>query len=77
MNWFTSLEHIDWTRMLKVVVFITAFWIGLSEVIPDKYYRPVSIILTALQGALILTMRGGKYVETRSNGASNPAAPAG
>ncbi len=62
-NIFTSLEHINWTRYWFIIGTIVILWIGLAEIVPLSVYKPVSVILQAIQGALLFAARSSKYAE--------------
>ncbi len=65
VKWFTSLEYINWTRLWWIVGIITTFWLGLVTILPAAVFKPVSVILAALQSGFLFAARGGKYVAER------------
>jgi hypothetical protein len=67
MKWFNSLENMNWTRMWWIIGMLSTFWIGLATQLPETWYKPVSVILTALQSALLFASRGTKYVAQRTD----------
>ena len=64
MTYFVS--NIDWIKLWFVVGFVTVLWTGLAEVIPPHYYKAVSVVLQAVQAAILFAARGGKYVNNRT-----------
>jgi hypothetical protein len=64
--WFNSLESINWTKLWWVVGIITAFWLGLITIVPMTWFKPISVILSALQTAFLFAARGTKYVINRT-----------
>jgi hypothetical protein len=64
--WFNSLESINWTKMWWVVGIITTFWLGLVTVVPVQWFKVISIVLSALQSALLFASRSTKYVTNRT-----------
>lgn len=70
MNFFTSLEYVNWTRLWWIVTIITTFWALMAAVTViypafDPYYKVANIVLNALSGALLFAARGTKYVTER------------
>jgi len=57
---FHSWDTFDWTRISLVVAAITAFWVGLAAILPEKYHKMGMVILGSAQSALTLMMRSGK-----------------
>jgi hypothetical protein len=66
MKWFNAFEHMNWNRLWWVIGIITTLWLGLATVVPEPYFRVVSVILSALQSAFLFASRGTKYVADRS-----------
>jgi hypothetical protein len=66
VKWFHSLETLNWTRLWWIVGIITTFWLGLIMIIPMNWFKVVSIVLSALQTALLFAARGTKYVVNRT-----------
>jgi hypothetical protein len=64
-KWFNSLETINWTRLWWIVGIMTAFWLGLVTIVPIAWFKPVAVILSASQTALLFAARGTKYVANR------------
>ena len=60
MRVFHSWDTFDWTRISLVVAAITAFWVGLAAILPEKYHKMGMVILGSAQSALTLMMRSGK-----------------
>ena len=60
MRLMHSLDTMDWTRVSLVVAAITAFWIGLATILPERYHKIGMVILGSAQSALTLMMRSGK-----------------
>jgi len=60
MRLMHSFDTMDWTRVSLVVAAITAFWVGLAAILPDRYHRIGMVILGSAQSALTLMMRSGK-----------------
>jgi hypothetical protein len=65
MKWFNSLENMNWTRLWWIIGIITALWLGLVTIIPPEWFKPVSVVLSAVQSALLFASRGTKYVANR------------
>jgi hypothetical protein len=65
-NWFHNLENLNWTKLWWIVGILSILWVGLAEIVPANYYRPVSVILMAVQSALLFASRGTKYVVNRT-----------
>ena len=57
--------NIDWARTAKIFGALSVFWIGIVKLVPPNIYEPVSIVLIAIQSALLYLTRSGKYVENR------------
>jgi hypothetical protein len=66
-NWFNSLENMNWTRLWWVVGILAAFWLGLVTIVPPAWFRPISVVLSAVQSALLFASRGTKYVTNRTD----------
>ena len=60
MQFFHSFDTMDWGRVSLIVAAVTAFWIGLAAIMPEKYYRVGTTILAALSSAITLMMRSGR-----------------
>lgn len=60
MRLMHSLDTMDWTRVSLVVAAITAFWVGLAAILPDRYHKIGMVVLGSAQSALTLMMRSGK-----------------
>jgi hypothetical protein len=65
-KWFNSLENINWVRLWWIVGILTAFWLGLVTVIPMTWFKPISVVLSAAQSAMLFAARGTKYVSSRT-----------
>jgi hypothetical protein len=65
-NWFNSLESMNWTRLWWIIGVITTLWLGLAAVIPGEWYKTCSVVLSAIQSALLFATRGTKYVTNRT-----------
>jgi len=50
----------DWGRVSVVVAAITAFWVGMISVVPEKYHHVGMVLLSSTTSALTLMMRSGK-----------------
>jgi C4-dicarboxylate-specific signal transduction histidine kinase len=57
---FHSFDTTDWGRVSLVVAAITAFWVGLAAILPERYHKTGMVILGSAQSALTLMMRSGK-----------------
>lgn len=66
MKWFNSLENMNWTRLWWLLGIITTLWLGLAAVIPGESYKVISVVLSAIQSALLFATRGTKYVVNRT-----------
>jgi hypothetical protein len=66
MKWFNSLESMNWIRLWWIVGIVTTLWLGMATIIPMAYFKPVSVVLSALQSALLFATRGTKYVQNRT-----------
>jgi hypothetical protein len=66
MQLFHSLNTMDWGRVSLVVAAITAFWIGLQAIVPEKYHHMGTVILGAFSSALTLMMRSGKSLVAKA-----------
>jgi hypothetical protein len=64
-NWFNSLENMNWTRLWWIVGILTAFWLGLVTIVPPVWFKPISVVLSSIQSALLFAARGTKYVTSR------------
>jgi len=60
VKWFHALDTTDWGRVSIVVASITAFWVGLAAILPDRYHKIGMVILGSAQSALTLMMKSGK-----------------
>lgn len=65
VNWFNSLESINFTRLWWIVGILTTLWLGLATIIPMNWFKPISVALSALQSAMLFAARGTKYVANR------------
>lgn len=65
-KWFNNLESTNWVRLWWIIGILTALWLGLVTIIPAEWFRPVSVVLSAVQSALLFAIRGTKYVTTRT-----------
>jgi hypothetical protein len=64
-SWIRFAENIDWTRLWWVVGVVLSVWIGLVTLLPPQIYKPVAVILAALQSGFLFAARGSKYVKER------------
>ena len=71
-NLFEQWEHINWARVSLVIVAVITLWTGLSEIIPDQYYKCVMIVLSAVQSAITVIMRGSVYSTDRRSATPLP-----
>lgn len=60
-------NNIDWTRLSLVFGFLIVLWTGLVTLLPPGLYEPVSVVLVAIQSALLYLMRAGKSPTNPSN----------
>jgi hypothetical protein len=60
MRVFHDLSTTNWTRVSVVVASATAFWLGLSTLVPEKYHHVGIVVLGAVQSAVTLLMRAGQ-----------------
>lgn len=60
MNIFYSFETINWGRVSLVVSVVTAFWLGLITIIPERYHHVGTVILAAMTSAISILIRGGQ-----------------
>lgn len=60
MQVFHSFENTNWGRVSLIVAAITASWVGLAALIPEKYHKAGMVILGSAQSALTLMMRSGQ-----------------
>lgn len=56
-------EDIDWTRLWWIVGIVLSIWIGLVTLLPPQIYKPVAVVLAALQSGFLFAARGSKYVK--------------
>lgn len=59
-------SNIDWAKAAKIFGALSVFWLGIIKLLPSNVYEPVSIVLIAIQSALLYLTRSGKYVEDRN-----------
>jgi hypothetical protein len=59
------VEDIDWTSLWWVVGVVMAIWTGLVTLLPMSIYKPVAVVLAALQSGLLFAARGSKYVRDK------------
>jgi hypothetical protein len=64
-GWAQFAENINWTRLWWVVGIVLSVWIGLVTLLPPQIYKPVAVILAALQSGFLFAARGSKYVKDR------------
>jgi hypothetical protein len=64
--WFNKLENLNWIRLWWVIGIISAFWLGLVTIVPMVWFKPISVVLSAIQTALLFAARGTKYVTNRT-----------
>ena len=65
MRFFNNPENLNWNRLWWVIGIITTLWLGMATIIPIEYFKPVSVVLSAVQSALLFATRGTKYVVNR------------
>ena len=65
-KWFNSLETINWKRLWWVLGIVLTVWTGLVTMLPPEIYKPVAVILAALQSAFLFAARGTVYVTDRN-----------
>ena len=57
----------NWRQAWFVSGLLTLTWIGLAQLIPDHYFKPVAVILVLFQSLITYIMRAGKYVTDRQS----------
>ena len=62
-GWIQFAENIDWTRLWWIVGIVLSIWIGLVTLLPPQIYKPVAVVLAALQSGFLFAARGSKYVK--------------
>lgn len=60
MKVFYSFDSINWPRVSVAVASVTAFWLGLISIIPERYHHIGMVILAAITSALLVLIRGGR-----------------
>jgi hypothetical protein len=60
MQLFHSINTMDWFRVFWVISAISAGWLVLAEIVPEKYHHVGTVILQAISTAVTLMMRSGK-----------------
>lgn len=63
MKYFTSIENVEWTRYWMVLGMVLIIWVGLAEIIPTNIYKPVSVVMQAIQAGILFAARASKFVE--------------
>jgi hypothetical protein len=63
---FESIETIDWIKLWWIVGFILAIWVGLVSMLPPEIYKPVAIVLAALQSGFLFAARGARFIKDRT-----------
>jgi hypothetical protein len=63
---FESIETIDWIKLWWIVGFILATWAGLVSMLPPEIYKPVAIVLAALQSGFLFAARGARFIKDRT-----------
>jgi len=58
-SFFYPLGQTDVKKLALVVGTVAVLWMGLNELIPESYYHKISVVISAVQSALIFLMRGG------------------
>lgn len=71
MNFFHSVEHIDWVKLWWIFGALFTFWSGLAAITVmypafDPVYKITNIILGAATGAALFAARGNKFVQNRT-----------
>lgn len=65
VKWFNRPETINWIRLWWIIGIVTTLWLGLATIIPMEYFKPVSVVMSAVQSAMLFAARGTKYVVNR------------
>lgn len=61
MQFFHSLDTIDWTRVIVVVSAATAFWTAMESITPPAWHKIGDVVLNALSVGIAVLVRGNKY----------------
>ena len=56
---FTT-ANINWFQFSVIIGTVIVLWTGLGQVIPEPYYGKVTIILAAIQTALVHLLKASK-----------------
>jgi hypothetical protein len=72
---FESIETIDWIKLWWIVGFILAVWVGLVTMLPPEIYKPVAVVLAALQSGFLFAARGARFIEDRTGMPSQDGKP--
>ena len=59
-------EDINWVKLWWVVGIVLTIWLGLVTLLPPAVYKPVAVILAALQSAFLFAAKGSRYAKTNT-----------
>lgn len=59
------VEKINWRLLWYVNVILTTMWVGLAAIVPNDWFKPVSVVLMAVQNGFLIATRGEKYLRDR------------
>jgi len=45
---------------------IGSLWLGLAAIVPEQWFKPIAVVLSAVQSAILFAARGTKYVESNT-----------
>jgi len=65
-NWIKYLLTIKWVQLWWVVGIVGSLWLGLATVVPEQWFKPIAVVLSAVQSAILFAARGTKYVESNT-----------
>lgn len=60
------VTNINWRLLWYVNLILSTFWIGMAALVPDHWFKPIAVVLMAVQNAFLVAVRGGKYVTDRT-----------
>jgi len=60
------VSNIDWRLLWYICVILSTVWLGLAALVPDAWFKPIAIVVGAVQNGFLVAVRGGKYVTDRT-----------
>jgi hypothetical protein len=72
-SFFIPFGQLSLAKLSVIVAGVIVFWTALGEIIPARYYHTVTVILAAIQSALVFTIRStSQQIGTRAEDPPKP-----